>query len=330
MRRREFITLLGGAAAWPVTARAQLARMRRVGVLMNTSADDQLGRTFVDTFVQALGRLGWVLERSVQIDARWASGNAETFKILANELVSLNPDVVLGASNLAATALRQTGASIPVVFTQTSDPIGRGLVANLARPGGLYTGFSNFETSMGSKWLDMLKEIFPDLAVASFLYNPETSPHIASGFYLKDAESAGRQLAIKTLPVPLQSTTELGPMMRRLAQEKSCGLIVLPDAFTLTNIDQIVALAARDSVPAIYSYPQIVSLGGLVSYGIDVKQQYLGAANYVDRILRGEKPGDLPVQGPTKFVLAINLKTAKALGLDLPPTLLARADEVIE
>jgi putative ABC transport system substrate-binding protein len=333
MRRREFITLVCGVAAeWPLVVRAQQQpdRMRRVGVLMNSDGDDPIERGLVTSFLDALQQQGWTVGRNVQVDVRFAAGDVDAFQKLALELTNLRPDVILAASNLAATALQHAARDIPIVFTQVSDPIGRGLVATLARPGGNATGFINFEASMGGKWVDMLNEIAPKVARIALLFHPGTSPHIASGFYLRAAQDSGRRLSIETDIMPVHDLAELDLALNQFAQEPNSGLIVLPDAFALANADIIVALAGRLRLPTIYAFSRYVSLGGLLCYGIDRKDQYPRAATYVDRILRGEKPADLPVQAPTKYETVINLKAAKALGITVPQTLLAIADEVIE
>jgi putative tryptophan/tyrosine transport system substrate-binding protein len=332
MRRREFLGVLGGAAAaWPLAARAQTpAKVRRVGVLMNSAANDPVEESLVAAFVEALRQLGWVAGRNLHIDLRWAAGDFDKFQTLSAELTAQRPDVILAVSNLAVTAIRRTASDIPVVFTQVSDPIGRGFVANLARPGGTITGFANFEASMGGKWLGTLKEIAPNLTRIALVFNPETSPHIASGFYLREAADAGSRLSVETVVTRVHSRFELESQFRQFADEPHSGVVVLPDAFTTANGDMIVALAMRLALPAIYPFHRFVSLGGLIYYGVDPKDQFPRAATYVDRILKGEKPADLPVQAPTRFELAVNLKVAKALGLAVPPTLLASADEVIE
>jgi putative ABC transport system substrate-binding protein len=332
LTRRKVITLLCGVAAWPLAARAQRPeRMRRIGVLGGGETPiDPLSDAPTLAFIESLKQLGWANGRNVQIDFRWAAAHPARFAILAKELLDLKPDVVLARSNSAVTAFWQESNNVPIVFTQVSDPIGRGFVATLARPGGNITGFSSFETSMGGKWLEELKEIAPKLSRAALLFNPATAPHIAAGYYLRAAEEAGRRSAIHVLATPVQDITDMERSIGEFASEPNGGLIVLPDGFTLAHPDLIVTLAARFRLPAIYAFRSFAARGGLLSYGGKLMDQYSGAASYVNRILNGAKPAELPVQFPSRFELIINLKTAKAFGFDVPPTLLARADEVIE
>jgi putative ABC transport system substrate-binding protein len=333
MKRREFIGMLGGGAVtWPLAAVAQKSgRMKRIGALSGgETPGNPLSDALTVAFVERLEQLGWTDGRNVQIDFRWAGGDAAKFAILAKELIDLKPDVVLARSNSAVTALQQANKDVPIVFTQVSDPIGRGFVTTLARPGGNITGFSSFEASMGGKWLEKLEEIAPKLGRAALIFNPATAPHIAAGFYLRAAEDAGRRSAIQVLITPVQDIADLERSMGKLASEPNSGLIVLPDGFTLAHADITVALAARFGLPAIYAFRSFAARGGLLSYGIRLKDQYSGAASYVDRILNGAKPAELPVQFPSRFELIVNLKTAKALGLEVPAQLQQLADEVIE
>jgi putative tryptophan/tyrosine transport system substrate-binding protein len=331
MRRREFITLIGGAASgWPLAARAQqIDRVRRIGVLMSV-ANDADQQAYLASFLQTLRQLGWTEGRNVVIDIRWSDGDRERIKADARALVESQPDAVLAQSTPATTALRSATQKVPIVFTQVSDPIGRGFTASLARPGGNVTGFINFESSMGGKWLEVLKEVAPTIARVGCIFNPLTSSHIAGGFYLRPLENAGHRSAVKPIIAPVQIPADVERTIDDLALEPDTGVVVLPDAFTAVHRNLIVELIAQRRLPAIYAFRFYVTSGGLLSYGINPGGQYPRAGAYVDRILRGAKPADLPVQAPIKFELVVNLKTARALGLTVPDTLLARADEVIE
>jgi len=334
MKRREFISLLGGAViAWPLGTLAQNSeRMKRIAVLMGTSdsLSDPLGLPLLRAFVNRLQQLGWTDGENVQIAYRWAGGDVAKFRIFAKDLADLKPHVILAQSNLAVSALQQTDTHTPIVFVQVSDPIGRGFVATLARPGGNTTGFSNFEESMGGKWLEKLKEIAPKIARAALIFNGSTSPHIAAGFYLRAAEDAARRSGVQTVIIQVDDAAEIERSIGRFAEEPDGGLIVLPDAFTLVHADRIVSVAARFRVPAIYPFRTFAAAGGLLIYGINTRDQFISAASYVDRVLKGALPTELPVQAPTKFELIVNLKTAKALGLSVPLQLQQLADEVIE
>jgi putative ABC transport system substrate-binding protein len=331
LRRREFISLLGSASvAWPLAARAQLADgVRRIGVLMPFVESDPEGQRRVNAFLQGLKELGWIRGRNVQIDYRWVAGDdADRIRVYTAELVDLKPDVIVCQSTHAVVALKKQTRIIPVVFAQVTDPVGNGIVEGLARPGGNITGFTNFEFSMGGKWIEVLKEIDPRVARVAVIFNPDTAPH--AGFILRSIEVAAPSFAAEPIAAPLHDAAGIESALAALGQRAGGGVIVMPDAFTTTHRDLIVALAARHHVPAIYPFRYMIAAGGLISYGNDALHATQQVALYVDRILKGIKPGDLPVQQPTKFELAINLKTAKALGLEVPPTLLARADEVIE
>jgi ABC-type uncharacterized transport system substrate-binding protein len=330
MRRREFITLLGGAAAaWPLAARAQqLDRMRRLGVLMGFAEGDHEAQARIAGFKQALEGLGWTNGRNIEFNYRWTLGDADRMRVYARELVQLAPDVILSATTLALAAARQETGTVPIVFVNVSDPVGSGLVANLSRPGGNITGFSNFEPLMGGKWVQLLKELAPRVTQIALISNPEVEPQ--TRLYASSIEAAAVSLAVKPIAAPIHDSAEIEGAIATLARERGAGLIVLSGLFTFAHRELIAGLANRYGVPAVYPYREYVQSGGLLSYGINQAAQFRQAAPYVDRILRGEKPGDLPVQQPTKFELMINLKTAKALGLEVPPTLLARADEVIE
>ena len=331
MKRREFITLLGaGAAAWPLAARAQQGeRVRRVGLLSNFAESDPEAQSMVDALHQTLQELGWVEGRNLRIDRRWAAGNPTRLQAFAKALVALQPDVVVGHVTPAVIALRKETSTIPIVFIQVSDPIGAGFIANLAHPGGSITGFTTYEPSMVGKWVEMLKEMAPRVSRLAFLFNPQTAPFVTR-YYQGPLESSARSLGIQPSANPVHNASEIESVISALAREPGVGLIVMPDSFNIVHRERIIALAAQHKLPAISSYQFMVAEGGLMSYGFDLVDHFRRAAGYLDRILKGEKPADLPVQAPTKFALVINLKTAKALGLDVPPTLLARADEVIE
>jgi len=329
MRRRDFITLIGGAAAWPLAARAQQGeRMRRIGVLMNTSASDPESKVRIAAFQQGMETLGWTVGRNVQIDYRWGLGDVERSRAAAAELLSLAPDVILSNATTATVALHQATRTTPIVFVVVSEPVAQGFVATLAHPGGNMTGFSFLEPSLGAKWLELLKEIAPRITRIAIIFNPKTAPNAA--LFSRSAEMAAKKNAIDAVTIPFDEPAAIEPTMTRLGREPGYGLILAPDSFASVHRKLIVELAARYRLPAIYFQREFTSEGGLVSYSADIPDLFRRAAPYLDRILRGEKPADLPVQQPTKFELVINLKTAKALGLDVPPTLLARADEVIE
>ena len=329
MRRREFISLLGGGAtaAWPLAARAQQAvKLRRIGVLMGQAENDPGNPSRVAAFEQALDKLGWSHGRTVVIEFRWGAGNVDRMQSYAKELIGLVPDVVVAESTPAAAALRRESHTAPVVFMQVANPVGSGFVTSLAHPNGNMTGFTNFEPTMGSKWLELLKEVAPRLTRATAIFNPETH----SGQYWQSIEAAAPSLAVKFTRAPAHDAAEIERAVAETAREPDGGLIVMPDAFTLTHHDLIITRAAQHDLPSIYAFRVFPASGGLLSYGVDQIDIYRRAASYVDRILRGTKAGELPVEAPIKFELVINLKTAKALGLTVPDKLLAVADEVIE
>jgi putative ABC transport system substrate-binding protein len=329
MKRREFITLLGGAAvAWPLAAGAQQTeRVRRIGVLIGTAADDPIGQARVAAFQQGLQQLGWTADRNVRIDIRWAGADADHRRKYAAELVALAPDVILASSGAVVGPLRQATRTVPVVFTETSDPVGAGFVDSLARPGGNVTGFLSFEYSMGGKWLELLKQIEPGVTRAAILRDPA----IPSGTGQWGAiQTVAPALGVELRPIDVNDAGEIERAITAFARSSNGGMIVTASSLTLLHRDRIIALAARHKLPAIYFQRVFVAGGGLASYGPDTIDAHRRAAGYVDRILKGEKPADLPVQSPTKYEVVINLKTARALGLEVPPTLLARADEVIE
>ena len=328
MQRRQFIALLGGATTWPLAARAQQGeRMRRIGVLLPASADDARFQTFVGAFLQELQSLGWSIGRNVRIDTRWATANAAAIRRQAAELVALTPDVILahGASTLGP--LLEATRTVPIVFPVTADPVGAGFVDSLARPGGNATGFMAIEYSMGGKWLELLRQIAPGvMRVAVF-----RDASIPSGNALFGVIQAMAQaLKVEVTPVNMRDADEIERVLAAFARAPGGGLIVTGSAPAYNYSDLIITLAARHKLPAVYYEHSFVAAGGLMSYGPDFVDQYRQAAGYVDRILKGEKPADLPVQAPKKYELIINLKTAKALGLTVPPSLLASANEVIE
>jgi putative ABC transport system substrate-binding protein len=328
LKRREFITLLGGSAvAWPLAARAQREPgVRLIAMLMGQAESDPGNAARIAAFRQALAPLGWIDGRNVRIEYRWGAGDPGRLQAAAQSLAAPKPDVFVSESTPAAVALKQVAAGVPIVFVQVANPIGSGLVESLPRPGGSMTGFINYEPSMAGKWLEVLKEVAPRVARVGALFNPRTH----SGQYWSVLESAAASLALEFTRIPVLERAEIGPAIAGLARAPNGGLAVMPDSFTITNQELIIGETARHRVPAVYPYDDFAQRGGLVAYGHDVIDDYRRAASYVGRILRGEKPADLPVQAPTKFVLVINVKTAKALGLDVPPVLLARADEVIE
>ena len=327
MNRRAFITLLGGAAGWPLAARAQSERMRRIGVLTPFAADDSESMTRIAAFLQGLGELGWAVGRNVRIDYRWSAGDPDLTRKAATELVALAPDVILATGTPVTAALQQASLSVPIVFAQVPDPVANGFVAGLARPGGNTTGFTTYDYAGSAKWVEVLKEIAPGVTRAAVLRDPT----IASGIgQLGAVLAVAPSLGIEMSPIGVRDASEIEGAVTAFAREPNGGLIVLASPLPIVQRKLIIALAARHRLPAVYGLRFFVVDGGLISYGPDSVEPYRRAAGYVDRILEGEKPGDLPVQAPTKYDLVINLKTAKALGLDIPPTLLARADEVIE
>ena len=329
MRRREFVTALAGAAAWPLGARAQRGeRMRRIGVLMASTADDPESQARIAAFAQALKQLGWTDGRNLRIDTRWATSNADDLRRHAAELAALAPDIILAAAGTATVApLLQATRTVPIVFVLVIDPVGAGFVASLARPGGNATGFTMFEYGMSGKWLELLKEIAPGMARAAVLRDPG----VASGIgQFAAVQAVAPSLGVELSPVDARDAPEIERAVTAFARSSNGGLIVTASPVATSHRDLIITLAARLRLPAVYASRFFVTGGGLISYGPDLVDQFRRAADYVDRILKGEKPSDMPVQAPTKYELVINLKTAKALGLDLPPMLLARADEGIE
>jgi ABC-type uncharacterized transport system substrate-binding protein len=329
MRRREFIKLLGGAAAaWPLAARAQQAeQMRRIGVLMNMTADDPQGQARIAAFAQVLQQSGWSNGRNLRIDTRWGENNVDRERRYAVELVALAPDVILASGTQSVLALQKATRTLPIVFVGVSDPVGAGVVDNLARPGGNTTGFMEFEYSFSGKWLELLKEVVPRLMRAGVLRDAGNAAGIAQFGAIRAAASS---LGLDVSPIDVRDASEIERAVAAFARSANGGLIVTPSAAVSVHRALIIELAARHRLPAVYAFRSDISDGGLISFGPDLVDQFRQGADYVDRILKGEKPADLPVQAPTKYELVINLKTAKALGLEVPPTLLARADEVIE
>jgi putative tryptophan/tyrosine transport system substrate-binding protein len=328
MRRRKFITLLGGAAvAWPLAARAQQReRMRRIGVLIAFTSDDPEGQARLMAFAQGLQELGWTVGRNVRIDTRWAAGDADLYRRYAAELIALAPDVILANGGPALGPLQQATRSIPIVFVNVADPVGGGFVASLARPGGNSTGFTLFEYNTSGKWLELLKEIAPRVTRAAVIRDPTSTSGIGQ---FAAIQGAAGSLGVELSPIDVRDAGEIERAVTAFARAPNGGLIVT-SAGSAVRRNLIITLADRQRLPAIYPYRYFVTSGGLISYGPDIVDQYRRAAGYVDRILKGEKPADLPVQAPTKYELVLNLKTAKALGLDVAPMVLARVDEVIE
>jgi putative tryptophan/tyrosine transport system substrate-binding protein len=329
MRRREFITLLGGAAAWPLAARAQQTTgMPRIGVLMGYAENDREGQANVAAFQGGLQKLGWTEGRNIRLDTRWAAAEADLMQRFAKELVALQPDLILTQNTPATAAVVQQTRTIPIIFANVSDPVGSGFVAGLPRPGGNVTGLIDIDASMAGKWLGLLKEVAPRVARVAFLFNPVTAPF--AEYYVTPFKAAAASFAVEAIAAPVRDTSELASVVAGQAREPDGGLIVMPEAFMNIHRAEVTSLAAHYRLPAVYPRRFFAELGGLLSYGNDQSDNFRRAAGYVDRILKGEKPADLPVQTPTKFELVINLKTAKTLGLTVPFGLLNAADEVIE
>ena len=329
MRRREFITLVGGAAMmWPLAARAQQPdRVRRVGVLIGYAEDDSETKGRLAAFRQGLERRKWVEGRNIQIEHRFAAASAGQHQELAKELVAMQPDVILAHTTPVTAALQRASHSIPVVFVNVSDPVGSGFIANLARPGGNLTGLLHYEPGIVGKWLGMLKEIAPRVTRVALMANRKTSPF---DYFVRSGQTAASSLGIELVPRDVANADELERTVTSFARLPDSGLVVPPDATNFAHRDHIIGLAARHRLPAVYSVHAFVAAGGLMSYGTDQNDMFRLAASYVDRILRGDKPADLPVQAPTKYETVVNLKTAKALGLTVPSGMLVAADEVIE
>jgi putative tryptophan/tyrosine transport system substrate-binding protein len=329
MRRRTFIQGIAASAAWPLAAQAQQsARMRRIGVLMGYAETDREGQAFVAALREELQRLGWMNGRNLQIDFRWASSDLEAMQRFAKELISLQPDLILSNNTPTTEALLKQTHSISIIFATVADPIGSGFVADLARPGGNVTGFITTEASLGGKWLELLKELVPRVTRVAMLYNPASATY--AEYYLSPFKAAATSLAVEAIAAPVHDTSEFDSVFAAQAREANSGLIVMPDTFLIAHRAEITSLATRYRLPTVYPYRYFAAEGGLLSYGDDLTDNFRRAATYIDRILKGARPSELPVQAPVKFDLVINLKTAKALGLDVPLFFQQRASEVIE
>jgi putative ABC transport system substrate-binding protein len=332
LKRREFITLIGSVAVGsPLVARAQqLERMRRIGVLMAIAEDDPLTQPYLTAVKQGLQELGWVEGRNIQVDYRFGAADVERFQRFAKELVNSKPDLIVGHTTPGTTALARETKTIPIIFVVVSDPVGSSLVASLAHPGGNITGFINIEGSMGGKWVEFLKEVSPQLVRVAFIYNPETAAYYR--YYLAPFEAASRSLGLEPMPSPVHRSEDIEALINGLVERPNSGLAVMPDTFTSAPrvFNQIISLAARHRIPAIYPYRYMAAAGGLLSYGTDNVDLFRRVPTYIDRVLKGAAPAELPVQLPTKFEFVVNLKTARALGIDIPLKLRAFADEVIE
>jgi putative ABC transport system substrate-binding protein len=327
VRRREFITLLGSAAAWPIAARAQQpTRMHEIAIWMGRPNDVE-GQRHADAFRERLRVLGWTVGHNIRIDYRWVTGDIDRTR-LAKEVIEQKPDLIVVETTVGVAALARESRTIPMIFVNVSDPIGSGFVANLARPGGNISGFMSNEPTLGGKWPELLKEIAPGVDHIGFLFNPDTTPYAEP--FLRQAEVAGRSLGVQVTASRARNDGEIERTITEIASRAGGGLIVLPEATTNARYELIIALTAQHRIPAIYAYRYQAMGGGLISYGVDIADLFQGAAVYVDRVFRGEKLADLPVQAPTRFRLVVNLNTAKALGLDVPTATLLRADEVIE
>ena len=330
MRRREFVTLLGSAAvAWPLAARAQqAARLRQVAILRGEVAGDPEGLRNSSALIQGLQALGWTQGRNVRIELRWAGGSVDAMKALAKELVALEPDVIVVVGTPVTAAAMQETHTIPIIFVQNFDPVGSGLMKSLVTPEGNVTGFSSYEPAIGGKWLELLKGVAPQVARAAIIYSPQTAPY--AGAFLRSIEAAGPNFAVQPIAMPIQDAGTIEKAIEAFAREINPSLMVLPDVTTTVHEKLIVKLAVQHRVPAIYPWRHFVTAGGLMSYAADLPNLWRRAATYVDLVLKGEKPANLPVQQPTKFELVINLTTAKALGLTIPASILSLADDLIE
>jgi putative ABC transport system substrate-binding protein len=330
MRRRELIALVGGAAAgWPLVAWAQPARsVRLIGVLMDYAETDPVSQSLVAAFRNELAKLGWKEGGDLRIEVRWSAGSADRVRTFAKELVDLRPDAILGRGTPETIALARETRTIPIVFAAVSDPIGSGFAASLTHPGGNISGFTNVESTVGGKWVELLKEIAPHTTHVALLFNPATAPPVQ--FYMPSIQAAAASFAIQASAAPIHATDEVEDVIATLARDPGGGLIIMPDTFNLTNRGLILALAARYGVPVVSNNPIFAESGCLITYGVDFTELFRLAAGYIARILKGDSPADLPIQNPTKFNLVVNLKTAKTLGLTIPESFLQRADEVIE
>jgi putative ABC transport system substrate-binding protein len=327
--RRKFFALFGGVIAWPLATRAQQGgSVQRIGVLIPFAEGDTESQARLKAFEHELHKLGYAEGRNLRIDRRFAGGEPDRLRAFAKALVDLQPDAILSHSTPATAALLQQTRSIPIVFANLSDPVGSGFIESLAHPGGNATGFTNFEDSLIGKWLELLKEVAPHTMRVGLIYNPDTAPQ--ADYYLRLFEPAAGALGVQPIRARVGHVTEIEAAMIALSRETNGGLVVMPDNFTNVHRKLIISLAARHRVPTIYPYRYMAADGGLLAYGVDQTDAYRRAASYIDRILRGERPANLPVQAPTRFELIVNLKTAKSLGIEIPPTVLGRADEVIE
>jgi putative ABC transport system substrate-binding protein len=328
MNRRKFVMLLGGAAAWPLAAHAQQGnRVPRIGVLMSGDVNDPVVKARISAFIQALTDLGWTEGRNVRLELRWHGDDTNRIRALAQELVGLQPDIIVTDATPATVAVQRETRTIPIVFANVGDPVASGIVPRLNQPGGNITGFAIFETTLGGKWLELLSEIAPGLNRAAIMFNPDTAPVSA---YMPSFEMAARSLKVVPIIAPVHSDGEIETAIVALGREPGSGLVVFADVFMTAHRAPIISAAAKNNVPAVHNLSDFVRAGGLLSYGVDLVETYRRAATYVDRILRGEKPGDLPVQFPVKYEMVVNRKTATALGLAIPPSILLRATEVVE
>jgi putative ABC transport system substrate-binding protein len=327
VKRREFIAVVGGAAAWSLAARAQQPQ-RRIGVLMQYAESDPEGEIRIDALGQALQKLGWIAGGNLHIDYRWAGGDRDQFQGYAADLVKLGEEVIVAVSTPAVKALQRETRVIPIIFTQVSDPVGQGIIQSMARPDGNVTGFANYDPAIGGKWLELLKEAAPSVTRAAIVFNPQTAPY--TGLYVRAMEAVAPSIRTKVISAPVHNESEIEAFFAKHAREPGGGLIVMTDAFNSAHRKQIIEFSARFALPAVYPYRYYVADGGLMTYAVEQVEQFRGTAVYIDRILKGEKVGALPVQAPDRYRLIINLKAAKALGLTIPPAVLARADEVIE
>jgi putative ABC transport system substrate-binding protein len=327
MRRREFLGALVGAAAWPISALAQQNRSGHVGILMTFLEGDAEGRGYVEALIQRLQDLGWAQGRNLRVEVRWGGTDRDRIQAYANELVTLKPDVIVAHTSLVIPALQRATRTVPVIFMQINDPVESGIVASMAHPGGNITGFTSFELTVGGKWLEILKEIEPRMTRAAVILNPSQSPQLA---ILQAIEAVAPALDVKLTVVGAQDAAEIERAVSAFADDPNGGLVVVPNPITNRNRKSIAALAVQHRLPAIYAYRYFVEDGGLISYGVEPSELYRRAASYVDRIIKGEKPAELPVQAPTRYTLVINLKAAKAIGLTISAPMQLRADEVIE
>jgi len=332
MRRREFVTLLGGSAAvvaWPLATQAQQGHIRRVGVLLGWDENNPSGTLLLSVLRQRLRALGWTEGSNIQLDVRWGAGNVDRMRVFASELVGLGPELIVASTTPATVALNRETRTVPIVFATASDPVGAGLVASLSRPGANITGFINLESTMGGKWLEFLKEVAPSLKRVAIMFNPDTAPGGGS-YFLPSFEAAAQSLYVTPIVAAVHDETGIEETVTMLGSQPGGGLVVMSDGFMVVHRAKIISLLIQHKVPAISDQTLSTERGGLLTYGPALEELFLGAALYADRILRGAKPAELPVQVPTKFEVRLNLKTAEILGLTIPPSIIARADGVIE